>query len=148
MRTLVRMNPARDIHRMNRMMNRLFDDFSGGSYQPATRDWGMPLDVVEAEDGFTLKASLPGVNADDIEITFEDKMLTIKAEVKDESESEEANYHIRERRFGSFSRSVRLGVDINTDNIEASYENGILNLTLPKAKAVKPKRITINTSAS
>jgi HSP20 family protein len=148
MRTLVRMNPNRELFRMNRMMDRLFDDLSGGSFEPATRDWAMPLDVVEGEEGFTIKASLPGVNSDDIDITFEDKVLTIKAEVKNEDEREENNYHIRERQFGSFGRSVRLGVDINVDNIDANYENGILTLTLPKAEAVKPKRIAIKTTVN
>ena len=147
MRHLVQMNPNRIPFPMNRMMDRLFDDFSGGSVKPTPRKWRMSLDVIEKDDGFTLSASLPGVTSDDIDITFEDKVLTIKAEIKNEDEQEENKYHIRERQFGSFGRSIRLGVDIDADNIDANYENGILTLTLPKAEVVKPKRIAINVAS-
>lgn len=104
---------------------------------------GLPLDVIENEDDYVVEASVPGVNPDDVEITFEDDVLTIKGEVKEAAESEDVTYQIRERRFGEFGRSIRFPVNINVENVEATYTNGILTLVVPKAEEVKPKRIAI-----
>ena len=104
---------------------------------------GLAVDVVENEDGYVVKASVPGINPDDVEITFEENVLTIKGEIADENTEEGENYHIRERRFGSFGRSVRFPVEVNADEVEAAYENGVLTLNVPKAEEVKPKRIEI-----
>lgn len=109
-------------------------------------EWSVALDVLEGDDGYVVKASLPGVNADDVELTFEDNVLTIKGEVKQDETVDEARYHVRERRFGSFSRSIRFPVWVNGDAIEAGYENGVLSLNVPKAEEVKPKRIEIKSS--
>ena len=148
MRTLVRWNPAREFNAMNHVMNRLVDEFSGGSLPPMTNDWKMPLDVMETEDGFEVVASLPGVNPDDINVTLENKVLTIQAEITEDEVQEEERYHIRERRVGSFERSLRLPATIATDDIVANYEHGILTLTLPKAEEIKPKRIGITVNGT
>lgn len=118
--------------------DRLFEGAFGGST-------GAPLalDVVENEDAYTVKASVPGVHPEDVEIVFEDKVLSIKGEFKADEEVEGETYHIRERRSGSFGRSLRFPVDVNADAIEATYANGVLTLSVPKAEAVKPKRIEI-----
>jgi HSP20 family protein len=126
-------------------VDRLFDSTVNPlSAQPTT--WGLALDVVEKDDEFLVKASVPGVNPDDLEITFTDNVLTIQGETKSEEEVKDARYHLRERRFGSFSRSISLGSRIAADKIQADYENGVLILHLPKAEEVKPKRINIHTA--
>jgi HSP20 family protein len=105
--------------------------------------WAMPLDVVEDENGFVVKASIPGVKPEDLEITYNNHILTIKGEVKDEQNVEEARYHLRERRYGRFERSLQLPTRVDPDQIEAAYDAGVLSLRLPKAEEVKPKRIAI-----
>jgi HSP20 family protein len=135
---IVRWNPQ-----MNRM--RYFNEFELPHWAPAG-NLGLPLDVSENEDGFVVKASVPGINPDDVEITFEEDVLTIKGEVAEESEVEEVNYHLRERRSGSFGRSIRFPVDVDAEAVEATYENGVLTLNVPKVEEVKPKRIEIKVS--
>ena len=105
--------------------------------------WNLALDVAEQGDVFTVKASLPGLSPDDLNVTLEDNVLTIQGEVKEDETIEENSYHIRERRYGSFSRSVRFPVPVQGDKVEANYENGVLTLSIPKAEAVKPKRIAV-----
>ena len=141
MRTLVRWNPNREMVNMHRAMNRLFNEYSGGHY--VNEGWRMPLDVIENEAGFEITANIPGVNADDIDITFEDKVLTIKAETSSDESDESENFHIRERRSGSFTRSLRLPNTVDVENISADYVNGVLTLSLPKAEAAKPKKISV-----
>ncbi len=148
MRTLVRMNPVSEFAKMNRMMDRLFDDFSGGFHAPNRQSWLMPLDVAENDDGYEVVASLPGVNADDINVTFENKRLTIEAELKRDETIEEGNYRLQERQVGSFKRSLRLPAMVNADAISADYHNGVLTLTLPKAEEIKPKRISIKANGA
>ena len=108
--------------------------------------WSVALDVVESEDEYLVKASLPGINPENLEITFEDNRLTIKGEVKAEEEVDEPRFHLRERRYGSFSRSIKLPSGIKSEKIEANYDKGVLKLHLPKVEEVKPKKITIKTS--
>jgi len=131
--------------------NTLFDDVDR-FFAPTTpqthvaRSWGVAIDVAENDDAYVLKASVPGINPDDLEITLENKVLTLKGEAQKDEEFENNQYHVRERRFGSFSRSVRFPVDVNSEEVTAAYENGILTLTVPKAEAVKPKRIEVKVS--
>ncbi len=140
MSRIVRWRPA------TRPMN-IFNEFERLFERPFPTETptniGLALDVKENEDGYTVKASVPGVSPDDVEITLEDDVLTIKGSVQEDETIEEENYHLRERRFGSFSRSIRFPVAINAESVEATYENGILTLNVPKAEEVKPKRITI-----
>jgi HSP20 family protein len=109
--------------------------------------WNLALDVAEKGDVFTVKASLPGISPDDLNVTLEDNVLTIQGEVKEDETIEESNYHIRERRTGSFSRSVRFPVPVESDKVEAEFENGVLTLSIPKAEAVKPKRIAVKANS-
>ena len=127
----------------------LFNEFDRLFERPETRsatEWSVALDVAENDDNYLVKATVPGINPDDLEITLEDDVLTLKGEILRDEEVEDVKYHVRERRFGSFSRSIRFPVAVNGDAVEATYNNGILSLNIPKAEAVKPKRITINAS--
>ena len=144
---LTRWDPFRDMLSMRRAMDRLFDRALEPSWSE-TPAWDLALDVVENKDEFLVKASLPGINPDDLEITFTDNVLTIKGETKEDKEVKEEQYHLRERRQGMFSRSISLPNRVKSDAIEASYDAGVLTLKLPKIEEVKPKRIAINISGS
>ena len=109
---------------------------------PAAQTWTLAMDVLETETAFVLKASIPGVSPDDVEITFQDDVMTIAGERKAD-ETIKADYHLCERHVGKFSRSLRFNTPVNSDNIEATYQHGVLTLNIPKAEAVKPKKIAI-----
>lgn len=136
MKTLVRWNPTRTIFEE---MDRFFEDQA----EQSQRTWNLPLDVIENEDGYVIKASLPGVSPESLDVVLEDNVLSIKAEVEAEEIAENEQFHIRERRTGHFNRSLRFPVDVNGDEIEATYTNGVLSLNVPKAEAVKPKQINV-----
>ena len=143
---LTRWDPFREMMSLRNTMDRLFDSAMAGSptnWRPLT--WDLALDVVENLDEYLVKASVPGINPDDLEITFNNNTLTIKGELKEEKEVEEARYHLRERHYGTFSRSLTLPAGIQAEKIQANYEAGVLSLHLPKAEEVKPKKIAIRT---
>jgi HSP20 family protein len=141
-------DPLREMMSLRSMMERMFDNsvlsprFDGNE----ALNWGLALDVAETGDAFVVKASLPGMNPDDLDVTYNNNVLTIHGEVKEEHESDERRYHLRERRYGSFSRSISLPSTINADAIDASYQDGVLTLTLPKVEEAKPRRITVQGS--
>jgi HSP20 family protein len=110
-------------------------------------EWGLALDVVENEDEYLVKASVPGIKPDDLEISFVNNTLTIQGEIKPE-EREENRYHLRERRWGRFTRSIQLPANVNGDQIQANYDAGVLTLHLPKVEEAKPRRISIKSGAS
>lgn len=140
---LTRWDPFQEMINLRSAVDRLFDTSFGPADHQQPTSWGLALDVIEKEDEFLVKASVPGINPDDLDITFTDNILTIKGETKSEEEKNEGAYHLRERRYGSFSRSITLGSKITADKIQADYDNGVLTLHLPKAEEVKPKRISI-----
>ncbi|RMG90022.1 MAG: Hsp20/alpha crystallin family protein [Chloroflexi bacterium] len=144
--TLVRWNPTRTMSLFNefeRMFDEAFNMMSLPQMRTLPQMWQLALDVAETDDGFIVKASVPGVNPDDLEITLENNLLTIKGELKEDQEINQEQYHLRERRYGTFSRSITLPVAVNSEEIEATYENGVLRVFVPKAEEVKPKRISI-----
>jgi HSP20 family protein len=131
---------------MREMIDQMFDRSvtAPSSWQ---RDWDLALDVKENQDEFIVLASVPGIKPEDLDITYENRTLTIKGEVQEESESEsEGRYHLRERRFGSFARSITLPSSVNPDKIQAGYEAGVLTLHLPKVEEAKPKRISVHSA--
>jgi HSP20 family protein len=142
MTKVVRWTPMSSVNLMNEF-DRLFER----PYpRTAAHDWNIALDVAEKDETYLVTATVPGVNPDDMEITLEDGVLTLKGEIKNNEEVEEAKYHVRERRFGSFNRSIRFPMAVNSEAVQATYNNGILSLNIPKSEAVKPKRITINSN--
>jgi len=103
----------------------------------------MPMNVTETPDAFEIEASLPGVKPDDIEITQNQNTLTIRGEIRDDEDKGDKTYHVRERRVGSFVRSITLPSMIKSDAIEAHCDDGVLRLRLPKADEAKPRRIRV-----
>ncbi len=142
---LTRWDPFQEMLNLRRTVDRLFDNANQDhEWQPT--QWGLALDVVENKDEFVVKASIPGINPDDLDISYSDDTLTIKGEIKSDKDYKEDQYHLRERRYGSFARSISLPTKVKGDSIEASYQNGVITLRLPKSEEVKPKRIPIKVS--
>jgi HSP20 family protein len=151
MTTLTRWEPLREIQTMRSLMDRFFDEpfFSTPLlWSQRGEQFPVPLDMIEEEDQYVVKASIPGVNPEDVEVTLTDNVLTIKGETKSESEESKSNYHVRERHYGSFMRQISLPMSVNADAVEATHENGVLTLRLPKTEAAKPKRIAVRTTVN
>lgn len=127
---------------INDMINRFWGDLDART--PA--GWYPKVDVVESDDRFELHAELPGLKREDIKVGFENQVLTIEGERKHEAEESGKQYFHRERVYGSFKRSFRLGTEVNADKISATYRDGILTITLPKSEAVKPRQIDVAVS--
>jgi len=127
-------------------MDRLWDEYFGPSrraLQPMEEAWMPAIDVSETGERITVKAEIPGMEAKDIDIAIVGDTLTIKGEKKTEREEKEENYHIVERSYGSFSRSMKLPAAVDADKVEATYKNGVLTVSCPKKEEVKPKAIEI-----
>ena len=141
---LQRWDPFRDLRQMEDTMNRLWRGFGGTpSYREGAEDWNVLLDVIQHKDELVVKASIPGVKPEGIEVAVEDNVLTLRAERKPEAESEEVAYLIQERPTGSFYRALRLPDTIDTDKIQCNYDNGVLTITMPKAEEKKNKQIQV-----
>ena len=143
MSNLIRWEPAREMMSLRDAMDRLFDD--AFTRPLSLRDaWSVPaIDMFQTDDEIVVKAALPGIKADEVQINVTGEVLTLKGEVQQNQEMEEKAWHIREQRFGSFERSIALPTDVVADKAKADFENGILTITLPKAEEVKPKTITV-----
>jgi HSP20 family protein len=144
---ITRWEPMRELETMRSFMDRFFDEpfFSAQPiWSQRGQSFPLPLDVMEEEGQYIIKASMPGVNPDEVEITLTENVLTIKGETKQESENSQSNYHVRERQFGSFMRTLSLPMPVDSDDVEATFEHGVLTLRLPKTEAAKPKRISVS----
>jgi len=142
MSALTRWDPFREMMDIRREMDR-FLQTTLSNQEGMQQTWAIPLNVSETKDAYELEASLPGVKPEDVEITLTNNTLTISGETKAEEEKEDRTFHMRERRYGSFVRSLTLPSAINPDAVEAHFENGVLKLRVPKAEEAKPKRIQI-----
>jgi len=145
---LVEWKPFREVSRLRREMDRLWDDFFGPgrrAFRPLEPEWAPAVDVAEAPDKVVVKAEVPGMDAKNIDISLSGDILTIKGEKKSEREEKKENYHLVERSYGSFSRSLRLPAAVEADKIEAGYKQGVLTITCPKKEEAKPKAIEIKT---
>ena len=146
---IVRWEPFRDLMTTQSEFDRLFREaFSPalGEGEVSTRTWAPPVDIYENGDNLVLKAELPGINPDDVEIRVEDNTLYLKGERKFEKEVKEQNYHRVERSYGTFTRTFSLPNSVDADKVAANYKDGVLTLTMPKKEEAKPKTIKINVS--
>lgn len=137
--------PFREIDRIRREMDRLWDSFF--ERRPArveeVSEWFPSLDVSETATDYIVKVEVPGIDPKDIDISLMNNLLTIKGEKKQEKEEKDENYHLIERSYGSFTRSIRLPSQVQSDKINATYKNGVLRITLPKTEEAKKKEIKI-----
>jgi HSP20 family protein len=119
------------------------EDFDLPGFGPGEREWVPPFDISETENEIIVKAEIPGMKVEEIDISLTDGLLTIKGERKMEKEDKQENYHRIERQFGTFFRTLNLGLKVKADGIDAGYKDGILTVTLPKAEEEKPKKIEV-----
>jgi len=140
-----RWDPFREAVSLRDAMNTLLQEsfVRPGGFSAPNAHATLPLDVSETEEAFVVKASLPGIKPEDVQITVQGDTLTIRGESNAEEEKKGEHWHLRERRFGTFQRSVSLATPVNSDRAEARYEHGVLTLTLPKSEAAKPRQIKI-----
>ena len=141
--------PFRDLERIKREIDRVWDSFF--ETKPVVKtgepgEWFPSLDVTETKDDIVVKAEIPGMEAKDIDISLNNDILTIKGEKKQEKEEKQQNYHLVERTYGNFIRMDRLPGEVKSDNINASYKNGVLNISLPKSEEAKKKEVKIKVS--
>ena len=149
MSNLTRWEPGREMMTLREAMDRLFDDAFTRPFS-LTREGGsnwssLAIDMYQTDNDVVVKAALPGIKADEVQINITGDILTIKGETKHEEEKKEKAWHMREHRWGAFERSVMLPTTVNADKANADFENGILTITLPKSEEVKPKTITVKT---
>jgi HSP20 family protein len=146
---IVKREPVGEVSRLRREMDRVFENFFGPrrwGLLPWEGEWAPPLDVAETADQVVVKAEIPGMDPKDINLSLTGDQLTIKGEKKSEREETKENYHLVERSYGSFARSVTLPAAVDEDKIEAKYDQGVLTVTCPKKEVVKPKAIKIKTA--
>jgi HSP20 family protein len=139
---LVRWEPLRELNTLQGEMNRMFNSFFNEEGD-AGRRWAPAVDLLEREDTLVLKADLPGLEEDDVQIEVRDNVLTISGERRSDVESKENGYYRVERAFGRFSRAVTLPEGVDADSIEANFEKGVLEVTIPKPEQRQPRRISI-----
>lgn len=144
MSTIVRWNPIREMAAMQNAMDRLFED-TWRSVRPSVAGSGLALDVYETDAKYTIFTSIAGVDPNQISVSLDDDILTISGEVPQPvfEEKENARVLLFERTYGKFARSVRLGVPVDAEQIEAAYENGVLKLSISKAPQAQPKVIPV-----
>jgi len=143
MSNLIRFEPMREMVSLREAMDRLFNDAFTPSLNTAN-GWQVPaVDLYQTDDEIVVKATLPGLKSDDVQISITGDMLTLKGEFKQEEEKKERAYHLREQRYGAFERTFALPTDVIADKAKAEFENGVLTISLPKAEEVKPKMITV-----
>jgi HSP20 family protein len=141
---IVRWEPARELASMEiDRLNRMFTDFYGEAFSRSA--WVPAVDIYETDaHEVVLKAELPEMKREDISVTFENGVLTLKGERKFEQEASKENYHRVERRHGTFSRSFTLPNTVDPSRISAAYKDGILTVKLPQREEAKPKQIDVN----
>jgi len=146
MTNLVRWDPFHDLVSLREAMDCLFEESfvrpQGGWLAPV-RVKTLAVDMYETDDAIVVRTVVPGVKPEDLDVSVTGDTLTIKGETRAEEEVKEENYIRRERRYGSFCRSLAVPIPVVADKAEAEFENGVLTLTLPKAEEVKPKAIKV-----
>jgi HSP20 family protein len=144
---IVRWDPFRELVDIQRSMDQLMRNFTPGSTgreEAIGTNFIPPVDVYEDEHGITLKMEVPGVDEKDLDVRVENNVLTVQGERNFEKEEKQENFQRVERRYGSFTRSFTLPNTVETDNIQADYDKGVLKLHLNKRAEAKPKQVKVN----
>jgi len=143
MSNLIRREPRQELITLRQAMDHLFE---GAFTRPfgLTAGWQAPdVDLYQTEEQVVVKATLPGIMAEDVQVSLSGDLLKLKGEFKEAVDDEQKSYHLRERRFGSFERILSLPAKVRADQAQAEYADGILTITLPKAEFDRPKAITV-----
>jgi len=142
---ITRWDPFREVVALQNRMNSLFGNLNNETESPLTTGSFVPaVDVYEDEKKVVLKLEVPGIEEKDLDVRVENHTLTVKGERKFEKEEKEENFHRIERRYGSFYRAFTLPSTVDTENVDAKYENGVLKLELKKKPEAQPKQIKVN----
>jgi HSP20 family protein len=143
---ITRWDPFREVATLQDRMNRMFNDQFGamGRDESLTGSFVPPVVVYEDENSIQVRLEVPGIEEKDIDIRLENNVLTVQGERKFEKEEKEENFHRIERRYGSFTRSFTLPATVNSEEVRADYEQGVLKIRLPKRAEAKPKQIKVN----
>jgi HSP20 family protein len=144
--SVTRWDPFQDLFSIQNEMNQLFNRFFGQQPrpgEPGQRPWAPLLDIAERKDAYLVTVEVPGVKPEDLDITLEGGVLTVQGERRFQQEATEQRWHRVERGYGAFRRSITLPSQVRADAIEASYQDGVLHVTVPKAEAAMPKRIEV-----
>ena len=136
-----RWDPYQEMRQLDKTMDRVWRSL--GRLPATVEQWDIPIDVKKSGDEIIVKASLPGVKPEEIQVTMEDNVLELRAESTTENETEQSGYLVRERSYGSFYRALRLPESVDTEKIHSTYEHGVLTVTLPKAEEKKRKQIKV-----
>jgi HSP20 family protein len=147
MANLTRFDPFADMLSLREAMNQLLEEsFVSPARTSGGSNVNMPLNVSETEDAFIVEAVVPGVKPEDLDITLQDNVLTLSAETRHEEQTggKQASFHRVERRYGRMSRTIGLPTQVKADAVQATLENGVLHLEIPKAEEVKPRKISVN----
>ena len=135
----------REVQRtMDRMRRRLGNSPSASSASPEIESWAVPLDVVRQGEDTLIRASMPGVSPEDIRVSIEDNVLTIKGHTTAEPQEGDSTYLMRERRSGSFHRALRLPDSVDPDQVRPHYEHGVLTITVPKAESKRGRQLQVS----
>ena len=148
---LIRWEPVRELNTIQSEMNRLFNTFFEAPTQtngPTARRWIPAMDLVETENDFVLRADLPGLSEEDVNIELEDNVLTVSGERKAEHEERKEGYYRVERSSGTFSRSLTLPEGIDPEGVRANFDRGVLEVRIPKPEARKPRKVAISVGQS
>jgi len=143
MSNLIRWEPMRDMMTLREAMDHLFDE---AFTRPFSMSGGLQLptvDMYQTDEEVVIRAALPGMKAEDVQISVTGDVVTVKGEMKEKTDTKEKSYHIREQRYGSFERVLSLPTAVVSDKAKAEFEDGVLVISLPKAEEVKPKTITV-----
>lgn len=143
MSNLTVFDPMREMASLRNMVDNLFEGMLSTQDERWLNQEGMALDMYQTADEIVVKAALPGVKAQDLNVSVADQVLTIRGQVNEEKAKEKSTYHIRERRIGNYVRAVQLPAPVVADKAKAELQDGILVLTLPKAENVRPKTISV-----
>jgi len=141
--SITRFEPFRGVSSLQNQINRLFNEAFDRSEEGSLTPWAPAVDIFETEQELVVKADLPDVKPEDLDIRVENNVLTIRGERKFEKKVSEDKYLRVERAYGSFSRSFSLASTVNTEAIKADYKDGVLTLTIPKREEAKPKQIKV-----
>jgi len=142
MSNLIQWKPGRDMMTLRDARDQLFDEAFTRPF--GMTEFSMPaVDLYQTNDEIVVKAALPGMKSDEVEISITGEMLTLKGEMHQKEEKTDASYLIREQRYGHFERSLALPTEVQSDKAKAEFENGVLTITLPKAEQVRPKTISV-----
>ena len=145
--TLIKWEPSEGLSALRRDMNRLIDDFLGDGPFHFEREsaFSPNIEVSDTKEAVVVKAQVPGVSQDNLQVSVTDDTLTLKGEIKEEEKKEEKNYYRREFRYGSFARTIPLPAAVQSEKAEAKLKDGVLEITMPKSEQAKVKEIPVQT---